>query len=272
MSTGRASQGGTARRSDIIDRARDRGVAGALRLLHAGHDRKAADLLQSAAAAGHGGAQAALGYCHAVGRGVPRSRSKAIRWLRLAAAQREGDAAEHLGCLYRDGGPPRLAASWFRRAVELGRLDAQTSLGHCYDVGTGVRPSRQKALYWYRKAAVRGNCSAANNIGTVYRDAGRPRIALRWFQKAVALGDAHSLLNIAKLFLGPLRDPEQARRALARLARYRRVTEDTQEQAAALRRSLGSSSAAPGGPPRRTARRRRGAQKRRVPTRSAPVG
>jgi hypothetical protein len=71
-------------------------------------------------------------------------------------------------------------------------------------------------------------------IGVVYRDEGRPRLAARWFLKAVSLRSTDSLLDLAKLYLGPLDDRAKARVALARVARARDVSVDTQEQAEAL--------------------------------------
>jgi TPR repeat protein len=40
------------------------------------------------------------------------------------------------------------------------------NVGYCFDVGLGVRRSRERALFWYRKAAKKGDGAAANSIGT----------------------------------------------------------------------------------------------------------
>ena len=122
----------------------------------------------------------------------------------------------------------------FHEAARAGHRASWLNVGYCFDVGLGVRRSRERALFWYRKAASKGDGAAANNIGTVYRDEGRPRLAARWFLKAVSMGNTGSLLNLAKLYLGPLDDRAKARAALARVARARDVSVDTQEQAEAL--------------------------------------
>lgn len=133
-----------------------------------------------------------------------------------------------------DAGHHREAFRLFHEAARAGHRASWLNVGYCFAMGLGVRRSREKALFWYRKAVSKGDGSAANNIGTVYRDEGRPRLAARWFQKAVSLGDMDALLNLAKLYLGPLNDPAKARSALARVARARNVTENTREQAEAL--------------------------------------
>jgi tetratricopeptide (TPR) repeat protein len=87
-------------------------------------------------------------------------------------------------------------------------------------------------VYWYRKGVRRKESASASNLGTVYRDEGRPLLALRWFKKAVAWGDADALLDIARLYAGVLQSRTQAQRALARLRRLRhRTTEAAQEEA-----------------------------------------
>ena len=68
-------------------------------------------------------------------------------------------------------------------------------------------------MYWYRRAVRQGQAAAANNIGTIYRDEGRLRLAIRWFAKAADLGDGDALLEMAKLYAGPLDEGPNARRA-----------------------------------------------------------
>jgi TPR repeat protein len=133
-----------------------------------------------------------------------------------------------------DAGHHREAFRLFLAAARAGHRASWLNVGYCFDVGRGVRRSREKALFWYRKAVSKGDGSAANNIGTMYRDEGRPRLAARWFLKAVSLGDTGALLNLAKLYLGPLDDRAKARSALARVARAKDVTENSREQAEAL--------------------------------------
>ena len=94
-------------------------------------------------------------------------------------------------CAYLDAGHHREAFRLFQEAARAGHRASWLNVGYCFDVGLGVRRSRERALFWYRKAASKGFGAAAGNIGTVYRDEGRPRLAARWFLKAVSLGTDH---------------------------------------------------------------------------------
>ncbi|HYH98609.1 MAG TPA: hypothetical protein VD972_21835, partial [Hyalangium sp.] len=93
---------------------------------------------------------------------------------------------------------------------------------------------RTHALQWYRKAVRGGEAAAANNIGTIYRDEGRLRLAVRWFEKAAAMGDGDAVLEVAKLYAGPLEEPAKARKLLSRVRTSKRATADSQEEAARL--------------------------------------
>ena len=121
-------------------------------------------------------------------------------------------------------------------AAKLGAYAAKHNLGYFYDVGIGAKRDRDHAMYWYRRA-FRENGMSAANIGTIYRDEMKTSLALRWFHKAVALGDIDANLEIAKLLLNRLNDPKTAARHLNRVLKAKGgidVTIDSQEQAAAL--------------------------------------
>lgn len=48
---------------------------------------------------------------------------------------------------------PATAVRWLRAAAESGHPSAQSALGRCYESGYGVWRSKNRALYWYAKAA-----------------------------------------------------------------------------------------------------------------------
>ncbi len=137
-----------------------------------------------------------------------------------------------------DEGRIKEAFRLFLAAAKAGDSSSQVNVGFFYDTGQGVKKSRTQAMYWYRKAARRGDAAAATNIGTVYRDEKRPRLALRWFEKAVALGDEGAMLHMARLYAGPLESPMKARRLLRKVLASKNVTEDSQEQAAQILEQL----------------------------------
>ena len=101
-----------------------------------------------------------------------------------------------------------------------------------------VRPDRAAALYWYKRAYRRGDASAANNIGTIWRVEGKPKRALYWFKRAIDLGDDDANLAIAKIYL---RDEEDRRKAipyLRRVCKSQMVTESNKEEAERLLKKL----------------------------------
>lgn len=118
----------------------------------------------------------------------------------------------------------------FLLAAKAGDKSAPLNIGYAYDVGKGVPKSRHHALRWYRKSLDLGNAVAASNIATIYRDEGKIRTALRWFSVAAERGDSDALLEIGKLYAGPLRDPRKANDAFRRLLRSSDITEESREQ------------------------------------------
>lgn len=126
----------------------------------------------------------------------------------------------------------------FFEAAKAGDSRAQLSVGYLYDTGQGVARSRTSALAWYRKAVRGDEASAANNIGTIYRDEGRLRLAVRWFEKAAAMGDPDALLEVARLYAGPLEEPVKARKLLARVHGSKRTSVDGRKEAERLLRTL----------------------------------
>lgn len=138
-----------------------------------------------------------------------------------------------------DEGKLRSAFRLYLAAAKGGGIGAQINLGNFYDDGTGVTRNRELALYWYRRAYRRGDASAANNIGVVFRKEGKLTRALAWFERAVELGDIDSNLEIAKIYLQE-NDRAKAARYLRRVceAKANRVFESYREEAQSLLASI----------------------------------
>jgi TPR repeat protein len=134
----------------------------------------------------------------------------------------------------RDRGDLRSAFRLFLTAANAGDKGSQLNVGHCYDTGSGTRRNRSAAVYWYRRAYQRGDASAANNIGTIWRDEQKPQRALSWFQRAVKLGNDDSNLEIAKHYLRNANDPQKAIPYLKRVCQSDHVTEASAEEAKRL--------------------------------------
>jgi len=98
-------------------------------------------------------------------------------------------------------GQLRNAFRLFLVAANASDKASQLNVGYFYDNGVGTKRNREEALRWYKRAYRRGDASAANNIGTIWRDEQKPKRALSWFQPAVKLGDDGSNLEIAMHYL-----------------------------------------------------------------------
>ena len=87
-----------------------------------------------------------------------------MNWYRRAAELGNVEAQTLLGECYRDGHGVRrnlkLGIKLLALAAQRGDPDAQVSIGYQYFYGEGIKRDRSKAHYWYRKAATKPNpCS-----------------------------------------------------------------------------------------------------------------
>ena len=119
-------------------------------------------------------------------------------------------------------------------AAKLGDIGAQLNVGNYYDHAQGVRRNRELALYWYKRACRRGYSAAAHNIGVMLRKENQVKCALKWFVRAVELGDTESNLEIGKHYLIAERNPRRAIRYLRRVKSSDWVTEAGCEEAQKL--------------------------------------
>jgi len=124
-----------------------------------------------------------------------------------------------------DKGNLKSAFRLFLAGARAGDRSCQVNLGNFYDSGTGVRRNRSAAMYWYKRAYRRGDPSAANNIGVMWRNEKKYSRALGWFRKAVKLGDDESNLEIAKHYLKVEHNPERAIPHLRKVCESNCVTE-----------------------------------------------
>jgi len=143
-------------------------------------------------------AQYALGFCYAVGDGVPASMRDAVSWYAKAAAQGHAEAQfKYAYCLENGlgGGKPNpyAAFEWYKKAAEQGLPDAQFALAECYNQGRGVDTNVREKFRWYRAAAEQGHAAAQYQLAVCFhlshgvpRDA---RQALVWAAIAAAQGD-----------------------------------------------------------------------------------
>lgn len=48
--------------------------------------------------------------------------------------------------------------------AECGNTEAMLKIAHCFNVGLGTTPNRNKAILWYRKAALAGDTEAKESL------------------------------------------------------------------------------------------------------------
>lgn len=156
---------------------------------------------------------------------------------RIAVKQARKSRAEELfnqASKFEEKGDMRSAFRFYLAAAKSGDSGSQLNVGNLYDAGTGVRRNRVAALYWYKRAYRRGSSSAASNIGIMWRNEKKLKLALEWFQKAVRMGDDEANLEIAKHYLLDERDPDKAVPHLEKVRYSNCVTEAGVEEATKL--------------------------------------
>lgn len=139
-----------------------------------------------------------------------------------------------------DKGNLKSAFRLFLVGARAGDVGSQVNLGTFYSNGIGVKPNRDMALQWYRRAYRRGDRSAAHNIAIVLRDEKKIPQALNWFERAVKLGDGDANLEIAKILLDQKGDKAKVNHYLKQTckASANDVTEASREEAQRLLKQL----------------------------------
>lgn len=97
------------------------------------------------------------------------------------------------------------AVTNYRKAAELGNLEAYVKLAMCYDWGGGVERDQSISLDWYQKAADLGYPPAEWKIGRFY-ETGTHGLeqdytqAVVWYRKAAEHGDDNGQFDLAEMY------------------------------------------------------------------------
>lgn len=176
------------------------------------------------------------------------SKNDPLSSLRLRASEGDIEAMTDLGLYYETGikdvdgkwilTPSRQeAAKLLEEAATNGSIDAMLSIANILDTNKSTKSDRDKALMWLKKAARLGSGAAAYNIGITYRDVGKYRLSVTWFQKAIDMSEHSALLELAyaEMYgLGLKRDVKNAFRKLQKLTRLSGVLTSEKEEACIL--------------------------------------
>jgi hypothetical protein len=118
--------------------------------------------------------QTILGTMYARGYGVEKNLARAHDWwLASATSHLGGDAGAmyNLGTLYYRGEGVtqdyKQAADWYRKAAQIGHVDAQKNLAGMYWEGKGIEKSAQWAYYWFKIASLLGDEVAQDSLKVV---------------------------------------------------------------------------------------------------------
>ena len=131
------------------------------------------------------------------------------QWKKLLQKAEKGDhdAQWEVGSYYEDGvtdiegnilvpQKPKKAFHWYLLSAEQGNESSQVALGNLLSIGNGVKRDFSRAIYWTKKAIRQGASQAAYNLGTIYRDMGKPKLSFKWYCRAVKMGDNDALLDV----------------------------------------------------------------------------
>lgn len=190
-------------------------LALALKALQNKEYDQAATILWVAAEQGNSTAQYLVSGLFDRGRGVPRSREEALKWLSAAAHQGVPEAEGDLGYYYLKDSPGE-AVIWLQRASEKGIAGAQTQLGKLFEEGRGVKKDIEAAAQWYREAAEQDHIKAQAYLGRLYlQGKGIPKDlvqAYMWLSLAAEKGDllAARALHKSKHTIRPEQKKEAA--------------------------------------------------------------
>jgi uncharacterized protein len=129
---------------------------------------------------------------------------------------------------------PRAAVTWFRKAANRGDRTAASSLGYAYDVGLGTKRNVAQAKRWYQRAARSGDSTATSNLATVYRDAGKARLAFQWWKRAADMRDGDAAVDVGYCYqygIGTRKNAADAKRMFRRAIASRDISQYGREEA-----------------------------------------
>jgi TPR repeat protein len=154
----------------------------ALKVLEAGGNAQAVEVLTKLANDGNPLAQLRLGDLYFHGKGVAEDENRAIHWWKKSAASGNAEAMYQIAHAYLFGNsaaksvddPDREAASWYFQAASAGHAEAAYTLGLLFIAGKGVVEDHNEAIRWFRVAAGKGHVEARKAMETTEKSLHRP--------------------------------------------------------------------------------------------------
>jgi len=123
---------------------------------------------------GNAAMQFNLGAMYALGKGVPKDDTEAMKWYRKSADQGYAGGQCRLGLMYAKGqGVPKNdaeAVRWIRKAAEQGDAEGQRLLGFNYAGGNGVPKDDTESYKWWLLAGAQGDEGGKEGIAILERN------------------------------------------------------------------------------------------------------
>lgn len=155
--------------------------------------------------------------------GIPVNRGEGRRYLAMAAAAGDSEAAAYLAGATPDGDPlaeadlaiaagdAERAARILATAADAGNARAQTRLAWCYEAGRGVERDLARAAQWFRRAAEAGDGEAMHALAVMHATgAGQPQDpaqSRQWLERSAAAGYPPARAELGRLEAGPGQPP-----------------------------------------------------------------
>ena len=188
--------------------------------------KRAAELLERAAARGDGAAMSALGHMLEFGTGIKPDPERAAELYRRAAELGDGAGMTALGDRLLGAGDAAGAYQWYARAAKAEYPPACGKAGDCLANGWGVEADPEAAFKLYEQGAKLGDAASECKLGRCFAEgrgvAADPAAAVFWYKCAVAAGNRDAVRELGAALLygrGVAADPAEGRRLLETAAR-----------------------------------------------------
>ena len=165
------------------------------------------DRLKEMARSGNGAAQFELGDYYYQGIGVEKNFEEAVKWLRLAAENKEEKAQDTLGTMLFNGDGVEKnfeeAYKWLEDAALAGYLPAKHNLGIMLNNGDGVKRDEDAAIHCFESSAKLGYIASQRKLAGIFYRWGTNegyRKSLEWILEAAALGHPAAQYEAGMMF------------------------------------------------------------------------
>ena len=131
------------------------------------------------------------------------------KWQKLLKKAKKGDAEAQIevGQIYSDGyiglnqevivkKNDKLAYKWHEKAAEQDNVFGIELLAYHLDCGIGCEKNTKRAIELYKIAIDNGSSSAANNLGTIYRDKGNYKKAFAYYDLSMRIEKSDYSLHV----------------------------------------------------------------------------